>query len=96
VSAGHCPLGAPIAKVEVRVDDGPWKVATIARGADQELAWKFWHLDWSGPATGKHEITSRAIDTAGNIQPAMDDPLIAKKHTYWEANGQITRTIEIA
>jgi len=47
-------------------------------------------------AAGEHKITSRAIDTAGNIQPAMDDPFIAKKHTYWEANGQITRTIKIA
>jgi len=88
--------GAPIAKVEVKVDDGPWKVAAIDRGADQEFAWKFWHLDWAGPAAGEHKITSRAIDTAGNIQPAMDDPFIAKKHTYWEANGQITRTIKIA
>ena len=37
-----------------------------------------------------------AIDKAGNVQPAMDDPRIAKKHTYWEANGQITRTIKLA
>jgi DMSO/TMAO reductase YedYZ molybdopterin-dependent catalytic subunit len=88
--------GAPIARVEVRVDDGPWMKATIDRGADQEFAWKFWHLDWAKPAAGEHKITSRAIDTAGNVQPAMDDPVIAKKHTYWEANGQITRTIRIA
>ena len=88
--------GAPIARVEVKVDNGPWRVAAIDRGADQEFAWKFWHLDWAGPAAGEHKITSRAIDTAGNIQPAMDDPFIAKKHTYWEANGQITRTIKIA
>ena len=37
----------------------------------------------------------RAISTAGEIQPAMDDPLIAKKHTYWESNGQVTRRIRI-
>src|SRR5215813_2911495 len=88
--------GAPITKVEVRVDDGPWKAATIDKGADQEFAWKFWHLDWASPAAGEHKITSRAIDKAGNVQPAMDDPSIAKKQTYWEANGQITRTIKIA
>ena len=88
--------GAPIAKVEVRIDNGPWKTATIDKGADQEFAWKFWHLDWASPAAGEHKITSRAIDKAGNVQPAMDDPAIAKKQTYWEANGQITRTIKIA
>jgi hypothetical protein len=26
----------------------------------------------------------------------MDDARIAKKHTYWEANGQVTRTIRIS
>jgi len=88
--------GVPIARVEVKVDDGPWKPATIDKGADQEFAWKFWHVDWANPGAGEHKITSRAIDKAGNIQPAMDDPRIAKKHTYWEANGQITRTIKIA
>ena len=88
--------GAPIARVEVRVDDGPWKPATIDRGAKDEFAWKFWHLDWPAPGAGEHHITSRAIDTAGNIQPTRDDASVAKRHTYWEANEQITRTIRIA
>jgi len=88
--------GAPIARVEVKVDDGPWKTATIDKGADQEFAWKFWHLDWPSPSAGEHKITSRAIDKAGNVQPAQDDPSIAGKRTYWEANGQVTRTVKIA
>jgi hypothetical protein len=25
----------------------------------------------------------------------MDDPWIAKKKTYWESNGQVTRRIKI-
>jgi hypothetical protein len=40
-------------------------------------------------------VTSRAIDTAGKVQPAMDDPVIANKKTYWESNGQITRHVHI-
>ena len=88
--------GAPIARVEVKVDDGPWKAAVIDKGAEHEFAWKFWHLDWPSPASGEHKITSRAFDKAGNVQPAQDDPSIAGKRTYWEANGQITRTIKIA
>ena len=37
----------------------------------------------------------RAIDASGNVQPAMNDPTIAKKHTYWESNGQVTRHIRV-
>ena len=40
-------------------------------------------------------MTSRAVDENGQIQPAMDDPWIAKKKTYWESNGQVTRHIKI-
>ena len=85
---------APIAAVEVRVDDGAWTRATLTGPDKSPFAWRFWQLDW--PATpGEHSITSRAIDSAGSVQPAMDDPLIANKKTYWESNGQITRHIRI-
>jgi hypothetical protein len=82
--------------VEVRIDDGRWRAATIDRGQDHEFAWKFWHLDWEDAAAGEHTITSRAIDRAGHLQPAVTDPVIANKRTYWESNGQITRRIRIA
>jgi DMSO/TMAO reductase YedYZ molybdopterin-dependent catalytic subunit len=87
--------GAPIHRVDVRIDNGPWVPATIDRGQDHEFAWKFWHLDWEAPS-GEHRITSRAIDRDGNLQPAMSDPAIANKRTYWESNGQITRRVRIA
>jgi len=88
--------GAPIAKVEVKVDDEPWREATIDHSEEAEFAWKIWYLDWQNPTSGEHDVTSRATDTAGRIQPAMDDPFIVRKHTYWESNGQITRRIGIA
>jgi hypothetical protein len=87
--------GAPVARVEVKIDDGPFTPATIDRGQEHEFAWKFWHADWKSPAPGEHRITSRAVDTAGNLQPAPEDWQVARKHTYWEANGQITRRIRI-
>jgi DMSO/TMAO reductase YedYZ molybdopterin-dependent catalytic subunit len=87
--------GAPITRVEVRFDQGPWTTASIDEGQQYEFAWKFWHLDWKNPSPAVHRITSRATDRDGNVQPAMDDWQIAKKHTYWESNGQITRTIRI-
>jgi DMSO/TMAO reductase YedYZ molybdopterin-dependent catalytic subunit len=87
--------GAPIARVEVRIDDGPWQQATIEEGADAAHAWKVWSLDWTDAAPGEHGVTSRAIDTEGNVQPAPDDPVIANKRTYWESNGQVTRHVRI-
>ena len=86
---------APIAAVEVKIDGDPWKKAILDEHRKSEFAWRFWHLDWS-PSPGEHTITSRAIDQAGNIQPAPDDASIANKKTYWESNGQITRRIRIA
>ncbi len=88
--------GAPIGKVEVKIDDGEWQPATIDQSDEAEFAWKIWHLDWDNPAPGEHTVTSRAVDVSGQVQPAMDDPWIAKKKTYWESNGQVTRRINIA
>lgn len=88
--------GAPIAKVEVKVDDGPWLEAMIDSTEEAQFAWKVWFLDWKDPSKGEHTVTSRATDMAGQIQPAMDDPWITRKHTYWESNGQVTRRVSIA
>jgi DMSO/TMAO reductase YedYZ molybdopterin-dependent catalytic subunit len=87
--------GAPIERVEIRIDAGPWQPATIDRSEEAEFAWRIWSLDWPDAAPGEHSITSRAIDTAGNVQPAPDDQVIANKHTYWESNGQVTRRVRI-
>ena len=87
---------APIAKFELKFYDGPWLEGTIDSTEEAEFAWKVWYLDWKDPSKGEHTITSRATDIAGQIQPAMDDPWIAKKHTYWESNGQVTRHVNIA
>jgi DMSO/TMAO reductase YedYZ molybdopterin-dependent catalytic subunit len=86
--------GPGVAAVEVKIDNGPWTKATLDP-RKSEYTWRFWHLDV--PLTpGEHSVTSRAIDTAGRTQPAMDDPIIANKKTYWESNGQITRHVQIA
>ncbi|WP_245436434.1 hypothetical protein [Mesorhizobium tamadayense] len=70
--------------------------ATVDGTEEAEFAWKMWSLDWPRPSAGEHTVTSRAIDKSGNIQPAMSDPWIAKKHTYWESNGQVTRRIQVS
>jgi len=88
--------GAPIDRVEVKIDEGPWMPATIDATEEAEFAWKMWSLDWPKPSAGEHTVTSRATDKSGNVQPAMTDPWIAKKHTYWESNGQVTRHIKVS
>src|SRR5262249_39231320 len=85
--------GGRVAGLGARIDGGPWVPATLEEGAGGETAWTFWYLDWADPDPGEHTVTSRAIDTEGNVQPAMDEPAIASKRTYWESNGQITRRI---
>jgi DMSO/TMAO reductase YedYZ molybdopterin-dependent catalytic subunit len=92
--------GAPIAAVEVQVDDGPWIEARLERQPfrsrrSRNFAWKFWTLRWGRPAAGEHTIRSRAYDVNGNVQPAPDDPYLASKVTFWESNGQITRRVLI-
>jgi hypothetical protein len=88
--------GAPVARVEVQVDDGPWRSATIDRSEQGKFAWSFWSIDWPNATPGEHSITTRTVDIHGNVQPAMDDPRIAKKKTYWESNGQVSRKIRLA
>jgi hypothetical protein len=80
----------------VQIDGGAWQPAQIDQGQGDEFTWKFWHVDWDDPALGEHDITSRAVDTEGNVQPAPTDPIIANKHTYWESNAQVTRRVRIS
>jgi DMSO/TMAO reductase YedYZ molybdopterin-dependent catalytic subunit len=91
--------GAPIAAVEVRIDDGPWLPARLerhrTRSRKRGFAWTFWRFPWGRPAAGEHAVASRAIDVYGNVQPAPDDPFLAGKVTFWESNGQITRRVRI-
>jgi DMSO/TMAO reductase YedYZ molybdopterin-dependent catalytic subunit len=87
--------GAPVAAVEVRIDAGPWRPATLTEGQGSEFAWTFCTFDWGAPSPGEHTVTSRAIDFDGNVQPAPDDPFRAAKRTYWEANGHISRRVRI-
>lgn len=88
--------GAPIGRVDVQIDGGRWIPARLDRSEDARYAWKPWSVDWPNATPGEHTVTSRAVDTQGKVQPAMDDARIARKRTYWESNGQVTRRIRLA
>jgi len=87
--------GAPVDRVEVSIDEALWIPALIDTADKADFAWQMWCVDWPNPAAGEHTVTSRAIGKDGSVQPTMSDPSIAKKHTYWESNGQVTRRVKI-
>ncbi len=87
--------GTEIKSVELKVDDGSWMQAKLGEGRDKHHAWTFWSVDWKGAQPGEHTLVSRATDARGTVQPTAEDPQIALKRTYWEANQQFPRKIKI-
>ena len=72
VEAGEVALGgrawsgaAPIARVEWAVD-GAWRDAAL--GSSGLLCWRSWSAVWNA-APGEHELSCRATDENGNVQP---------------------------
>jgi DMSO/TMAO reductase YedYZ molybdopterin-dependent catalytic subunit len=87
--------GTEIDKVEVQVDQGPWKAAALDAQPRATYCWIFFSIDLGSVEPGKHLVVSRAIDVRGRIQPSAEDDEIALKKTYWEAYQQWPRAIEI-
>ena len=91
LDAGPCTLRgrawsgwAPIARVEVSTDDGAtWADAELDEPLG-ERAWRGWSFDW-GAAPGEHVVSSRATDTAGNVQP-LEPP--------WNLKGYANNVVE--
>jgi DMSO/TMAO reductase YedYZ molybdopterin-dependent catalytic subunit len=57
---------APIERVAFGVD-GEWREATLGPALG-DFAWRRWSFDWDA-SPGDHELSCRATDAAGNIQP---------------------------
>ncbi len=88
--------GTPLKRVEVRIDDGPWRPAVIEKKPVRDrFTWSFWRLDWKEATPGEHTVVSRAIDEDGRVQPSSEDPDIQLKRTYWDANQQWVRRIRV-
>ena len=84
--------GTPLKAVEVSVDGGPWKGATMWK-ENTPQSWKLFTYEWAGAQPGDHTIVSRAIDARGDVQPEQDHPT---KRSQWENNGQFIRKFTIA
>lgn len=57
-----------IDRVEVRVDDGPWREATLGPVASDDT-WVQWWWAWDAPP-GEHRLAVRATDGTGEVQTA--------------------------
>ena len=73
VDPGTVPVGGVawavhrgIEAVEVRIDDGPWQEAQLASVPGNDT-WRQWLYPWEA-TSGRHTITARATDSAGETQ----------------------------
>lgn len=57
-----------VGRVELRVDDGPWVAATLSTDVGVDY-WRQWVVPWQA-ASGRHRLTARAWDAAGEVQTA--------------------------
>jgi sulfane dehydrogenase subunit SoxC len=90
LDAGRVPLTgrawsghAPVASVEVRVDEGPWLPAQLAEQLGR-WAWRGWSFDWEA-APGRHVLSCRARDESGLEQP--DEPA-------WNVGGYANNAVQ--
>jgi hypothetical protein len=84
--------GTPLKSVEVQVDGGPWRMATLDP-ANTKHSWKLFTHRWEGATPGEHTLVSRATDVEGRVQPTAAE--LAKKKTFLEDNSQFPRKVMI-
>ena len=71
-SAWHPTVG--ISKVEVRVDAGPWRAASLA-AVESVDTWRLWRWEWQA-TPGSHVLQVRATDNQGRVQTAAGAPVV--------------------
>ncbi|MBD0322215.1 MAG: molybdopterin-dependent oxidoreductase, partial [Aldersonia sp.] len=74
-----------IAKVEVRVDNGPWNLTTLAPQYSIDT-WRQWSWQWQA-TRGGHTLQVRATDLDGNVQVEERTPPIPGGATGWHTSS---------
>jgi len=70
-----------IDRVEVRVDDGPWRDARLADEYSVDT-WRMWSWVWDAEP-GLHTLHVRATDSTGRVQPEERRPPVPSGSTGW-------------
>ncbi len=70
-----------IDRVEVQVDDGEWRTASLGRVAGDDT-WVQWSIDWEA-TSGMHWLRCRAVDSDGNLQVEEPSPVAPDGATGW-------------
>jgi DMSO/TMAO reductase YedYZ molybdopterin-dependent catalytic subunit len=86
--------GTPLKSVEVKVDDGPWQMATADSSTKEKYGWKFYTYTWSGATPGDHTLISRATDINGKVQKTAQEN--ETKKSFLEEDSQAPRKVKIA
>jgi len=85
--------GTPLKSVEVSIDGGPWRPATLDK-SNSQFSWKLFSYKWEGATPGEHTIVSRVTDINGVVQPTALE--LSRKKTFLEDNGQMPRKVMIS
>ena len=72
-----------ISAVEVNVDNGPWRTATLA-ASDGHDTWRQWTWAWD-PAPGLHTLQARATDGTGATQTPERAGVFPSGATGWDS-----------
>ncbi|OBA78009.1 oxidoreductase [Mycolicibacterium mucogenicum] len=70
--------------VEVRIDDGPWRPATLGAAYSNDT-WRLWSYTWQADQPGRHTITVRATDNTGAVQTADVAGAVPDGATGWHS-----------
>lgn len=83
-----------IERVEISTDGGSrWREAQLSQ-PKLNFAWRLWHIDWTPAQLGYYTILSRAIDSAGRVQPIV--PPWNPSGYLWNGIDRIGVTVEAA
>jgi DMSO/TMAO reductase YedYZ molybdopterin-dependent catalytic subunit len=71
-----------IGKVEVQIDGGPWREATLSTPINADT-WVQWSMDWQA-TSGSHTLGVRATDRAGRLQEQKRAAIAPNGSTGWQ------------
>lgn len=76
-----------VSKVEVQIDDGPWREATLAPAISVDT-WVQWSIPWDADA-GPHVIRCRATNSRGQTQTSRVAPPVPDGATGWPSRDVV-------